>query len=120
MIIHVWKILNNLSPNDIGMKFTDNVRLGKKVKIPAFKKEAPLSAVTLYDSSFAVHAGKLWNTLPSSVTSYTNLESFKIQLGTFLRLIPDKPPVKGYTCQNRNSMIDWRNQSGGLQNVWRP
>jgi hypothetical protein len=121
MIIHVWKMLNNLSPNDIGMQFTDNARLGKKVKIPAFNKAAPLSAVTLYDSSFAVHAGKLWNTLPGYVTSPTKLDIFKIQLGKFLRLIPDNPPVKGYhTSQNRNSIIDWRNQSGGLQNVWRP
>ena len=121
MIIQVWKILNQISPNDIGMQFTDNARLGKKVKIPAFSKEAPLSAVTLYASSFAVHVGKLWNTLPGYVTSPTKLDSFKAQLGKFLHLIPDKPPVKGYyTSQNRNSIIDWRSQSGGLQNVWRP
>jgi len=121
MIIHVWKILNDMTPNDIGMQFTDNIRLGKKVKIPAFNKEAPLSAVSLYDSSFAVHAGKLWNVLPQSVTSATQLDTFKILLGKLLHDIPDKPPVKGYhTTQNRNSIIDWRNQSGGLQYVWRP
>ena len=121
MIIQVWKILNHISPNDIGMQFTDNARLGKKVKIPAFNKEAPQSAVTLYDSSFAVHAGKLWNILPADVTSCTKLDMFKVQLGKFLRLIPDNPPVKGYhTSQNRNSIIDWWNQSGGLQNVGRP
>jgi hypothetical protein len=108
MIIHVWNILNETTPNDIGMQFTDNMRLGKKVKIPAFNKHAPLSAVSLYDSSFAVHAGKLWNILPHSVTSATQLYMFKILLGKFLHEIPDKPPVKGYhTTQNRNSIIDW-------------
>ena len=108
MIIHVWKILNETTPNDIGMQFTDNMRLGKKVKIPAFNKHAPLSAVSLYDSSFAVHAGKLWNILPHSVTSATQLYMFKILMGKFLHEIPDKPPVKGYhTTQNRNSIIDW-------------
>ena len=121
MIIHVWKTLHNISPNDIGMEFTDNLRLGKKVKIPTLNKKAPLSAVTLYDASFAVHAGKLWNILPDSVTSAESLDSFKVLLGNFLRQIPDKPPVKGYhTTQNRNSIIDWWNQSGGLQQVRRP
>ena len=89
MIIHVWNILNETTPNDIGMQFTDNMRLGKKVKIPAFNKHAPLTAVSLYDSSFAVHAGKLWNILPHSVTSATQLYMFKILLGKFLHEIPD-------------------------------
>ncbi|CAL8281689.1 unnamed protein product [Gadus morhua 'NCC'] len=91
MIIHVWKILNETTPNDIGMQFTDNMRLRKKVKIPAFNKHAPLSTVSLYDSSFAVHAGKLWNILPHSVTSAAQLDMFKILLGKFLHEIPDKP-----------------------------
>ena len=120
IIIHTWKILNEHSPNDIGMQFTNNIRLGKRVKIPALNKNAPMSAMTLYDSSFAVHAGKLWNILPESVTSVQQLDNFKVLLGRFLKTIHDRPPVKGYTTQNRNSIIDWWNQSGGLQNVWRP
>ena len=120
MIIHVWKLLNKRAPNDINMEFNYNKRLGTKVRLPAFNKKAPLSAVTLYDSSFAVHAGKLWNTLPEDITAITLLDSFKIYLGKFLRQFPDRPPVKGYTTQNRNSIIDWMNQSGGLQMARRP
>ena len=120
MIIHVWKILNHLAPNDIKMEFTHSKRLGIKVKIPSFSKTAPQSATRLYDESFAVHAGKLWNILPKEVTVTKQLDAVKILLGKFLRLYPDRPPTKGYTAQNRNSLIDWKLQSGGLQLAQRP
>ena len=120
LIIHVWKILNEHAPNDLNMEFShDNKRLGIRVKIPAFNKSAPMSAQTLFDSSFAVHAGKLWNTLPESCSTVKQLDSFKIHLSNFLRQYPDKPPIKGYTYQNGNSIIDWK-QSGGLQVAQRP
>ena len=83
MIIHVWKILNNLAPNDINMGFNENKRLGTKVKIPAFSKTAPSSVVRLYDESFAVHSGKLWNILPKEVTAAKILDRFKVLLGKF-------------------------------------
>ena len=71
--------------------------------------------------SYNTYAGKLWNILPDSVTLATQLDMFKILLGKFLHEITDKPPVKGYhTTQNRNSLIDWFHQSGGLQYVWWP
>ena len=37
-IIHAWKILNDLAPNDIGLSFQQNMRLGIKAEIPAIKK----------------------------------------------------------------------------------
>ena len=83
-------------------------------------KIAPLSAKSLFDSSFPVLAAKLWNKLPESVNSSDNLDSFKIHLGHFLRQFPDQPPVTGYTTQNSNSVIDWTNQSGGSQLDQRP
>ena len=120
MIIHVWKILNNLAPNDINMGFNENKRLGTKVKIPAFSKTAPSSVVRLYDESFAVHSGKLWNILPKEVTEVKTLDGFKVLLGKFLFQYPDEPPTKGYSARNRNSLIDWNLQSGGLQLAQRP
>lgn len=120
MIIHVWKILNNLAPNDINMGFNENKRLGTKVKIPAFSKTAPSSVVRLYDESFAVHSGKLWNILPKEVTAVKTLDGFKVLLGKFLFQYPDEPPTKGYSARNRNSLIDWNLQSGGLQLAQRP
>ena len=65
MIIHVWKILSRNAPNDVNMEFRQNSRLGIRVKIPPFSRTAPQAVTRLYDESFAVHAGKLWNILPS-------------------------------------------------------
>ena len=70
---------------------------------------------TCYDSSFAVKAGMLWNTLPKAVNTQGTLERFKSSLGQFLDTIPDKPPTPGYSAENRNSIIDWCNQRGGPQ-----
>ena len=88
------------------MGFNENKRLGTKVKIPAFSKTAPSSVVRLYDESFAVHSGKLWNILPKEVTAVKTLDGFKVLLGKFLFQYPDEPPTKGYSAHNRNSLID--------------
>ena len=115
-IIHVWKILNLKVPNDIEMTFSETERRGIRVKIPTLNKKAPQSVNTLYDASFAVHAGRIWNTIPADVTRLKNLETFKVHLGKYLDGIPDQPPTRGYTSQNRNSVLDWaQSQNGGLQ-----
>ena len=115
MIIKVWKIYHQNSPNDIGIKFYVNNRLGVKTRIPSLDKNAPSSAKTLVDSSFSVRATKLWNKLPKTVNTSDSLDTFKVLLGYFLRQFPDQPPVSGYTTQNSNSIIDWTNQSSGSQ-----
>ena len=38
IIIHVFKILNHLAPNNIGMSFYQNERLGLMCKIPSISK----------------------------------------------------------------------------------
>jgi len=114
-IIHVWKILNGLCPNDINMGFKEHQRNGTRVVIPTLDTKAPKAAMTLYDNSFAVRGGRLWNTLPKEVNQMTELHSFKEKLGSFLNKIPDKPPVRGYSTSNRNSILDWVNQKGELQ-----
>ena len=115
IIIHVWKMLNNITPNDIKMEFHCHLRLGWRAKLPTHNRKATHAAKTLYDSSFAVLGAKLWNTLPKDVNELGDLDSFKIALWNFLDLIPDNPPVKGYTTANNNSIIDWCNQPGGLR-----
>ena len=115
MIIHVWKILQGISPNDISMVFKESPRLGQRVVIPPLAKQASALAKSCYDNSFAVRAGKLWNLLPREVTLQKELESFKVSLGKFMDSIPDTPPITGYTAMNSNSMIDWCSQRGGPQ-----
>ena len=100
------------------MEFYNNQRLGRRARIPQLKRAATQAAKTLYDSSFAVHGAKLWNLLPSHVNTTVELGDFKTSLGKFLDKIPDKPPVRGYTTINKNSLTDWYNQSGGLREMW--
>lgn len=114
-IIHVWKIFNNICPNDIEMKFKHNPRLGNKVIIPALNTKASKAAVSVYDHSFKVSAAQMWNILPKEVNEKITLESFKTALGDMLQKLPDEPPVSGYTTINNNTIVDWCNQRGGLQ-----
>ena len=82
------------------MEFRQNSRCGIQVKIPPFSRTVPQAATRLYDESFAVHAGKLWNILPKEVTVVKQLEQLRILLNKFLILhkYPDQPPTKGYTA----------------------
>ena len=120
-IIHIWKILNNLAPNDLGLNFYDHQRHGVKVRIAPIDKKARQSAKTLYDNSFAVNASQLWNVLPRHVNSIDDLEAFKRELGKYLDKFPDTPPCVGMTPANKNSLLDWKQSGvGGLQETWLP
>ena len=94
------------------MEFLQKSRLGIRVKIPPFSRTATQAATRLYDESFAVHAGKLWNILPKEVTVVKQLELFKILLSKFLHKFPNQLPTKGYPASNRNSPINWNLESG--------
>ena len=112
-IIHVWKMLNNLAPNDIGMKFYSQNRLGMKITLPPVNNKVQASVKTDHENSFKIKAARLWNLLPKHVNTVTSLDKFKVVLGEFLRKFPDTPPVPGYTAVNRNSLLDWSNEKGG-------
>ena len=115
-IIHVWKIYNNIAPNDINMQFNLNQRLGIKASIPNLQRGVPLSTQTRYDNSFGVKAARLWNTLPAHINTIPELERFKSTLGEFMSRIPDMPPCTGYTTANSNSILDWmQSREGGLR-----
>ena len=115
-IIHIWKILHNIAPNDLDLQFSEPSRNGIKLKIPALNRHASQSAKTLYDQSFAVNAAKLWNLLPKAVNELEKLETFKTRLGRFLESYPDKPPTTGYVTANSNSLLDWHaSRLGGPQ-----
>ena len=73
IIIHVWKILNGLSPNDLGLSFSDSKRLGIKANIPSLPRNCKDSAKTLYDSPFVVTGPRLWNSIPESVKCHTQI-----------------------------------------------
>ena len=113
ILIHAWKIINKLSPNDLCLEINTNKRLGTKLIYPALKKKSTAAASTTYDCSFAVKAVQLWNILPKDINTATTLESFKTKLGGFLKTIPDNPPTVGYSTPNGNSLVDWKGDNGG-------
>ena len=79
-IIHVWKIIKGLAPNDINIESYEHIRLGVRCRVPPLPRRAPACAKSIYDSLFAVTGPKLWNILPRSVTCAPSLESFKSRL----------------------------------------
>ena len=116
-IIHTWKILNNLTNNDIGLSFTDtenSSRTGITVTVPPVPRNVPARVVSLYEHSFAVKGPMLWNCLPKHVKGALTLSAFKGLLGDFLNQIPDMPPSTGYTGVNNNSILDWAKQNNRI------
>ena len=107
IILMMWKILHNVVPNCCDIQFTETSRYGTRAIIPSLSRLSSLSNQTLYDNSFAVRGPKLWNTLPESVKAAVSFDSFKISLSKFLDLIPDEPPVAGYSCSWSNSLVDY-------------
>ena len=116
IIMQVWKILNDASPNDLKIKFTAPSRNGIKALVPPLNKASTPRNQAIYDRSFAVIGPQLWNLLPGSLHLLTFKEQFKIKLTEFLKSFPDTPPVSGYSCVNSNSILDWRkNTAAALQ-----
>ena len=111
-IIYAWKILENLVPNiNDGVKSKQHPRLGRKCIIPPQKKSTSLDKIQ--DSSFTMHALKLFNALPRNIRDMTNvpLDKFKKALDLHLRKIPDEPQLPHYTIRRRaptNSLIDMK------------
>ena len=106
-MLHMWKILHGLSPNDLNIKFSDPSRFGIKAHVPSLMRSSSQRNQSLYDNSFAVIGPRLWNILPNHLHHMADLKQFKHALTEFLNTFPDTPPVSGYSCANRNSMLDW-------------
>ena len=107
IILQVWKILRGLSPNDIGMKFRETSRRGTMAITPPLVKGCSQRNQSLYDGSFAVLGARLWNVVPAEIKSLRTFQAFKEKLSQFLATFPDNPPVRGYSCANSNSLLDW-------------
>ena len=104
IIIHLYKILKNLAPNDINISFHQNERLGLMCNVPTLSRSSKQKHQNLYDQSFHVTAAKFWNKLPRNIKEKPSLDSFKISLTKFLMSFPDKPPIHGVS--SKNSILD--------------
>ena len=108
IILHIRKILNSKTSNDLSIEFVFRPRLGNLAKIPLCKRSSSAFHWTAYERSFAVMGPKLWNCIPYNLNSIQNMELFKIWFTGFLMTVPDTPPVRGYTATNSNSLLCWR------------
>ena len=118
ILIHVYKIAKNLAPNDINMKFHETKRRGSCVIIPSINKQSKAKYQTLYDSSFHIVGGKMWNLLPAGIKNKPSLSSFKSSLSKYISMFPDHPPIPGMPSENsllHLLILHWRNpaQFGG-------
>jgi hypothetical protein len=117
-ILQMWKILHHASPNDLDIKFSESSRLGIRAKVPQLNSSSTQRHQSLYDTSFAVQGPRLWNSIPSDMTRVADFQKFKNSLTGYLNTIPDKPPVTGYSCANRNFLLEWcMNKQGWSANL---
>ena len=84
-----------------------------------------ISFQIIWHNSFAVQGPKLWNAIPYHLNVIQDLEHFKDKLTKFMLSLPDKPPIRGYTPPNTNSLLCWRNERDftslwGGQKMWWP
>ena len=96
------------------MKFNHSKRRGSCVIIPSVNKSSKAKYQTLYDSSFHITGGKMWNLLPPEIKNKPSLLSFKTSLSKYLKQFPDQPPVPGIPSENSLStilMLRWRDPS---------
>jgi hypothetical protein len=93
IIITTWKIINGEMPNEIDLTTSTSDRRGIKCKVPPLRTNSSLHAQTSYETSFAVVGPKLWNTLPSRLSTITTKTAFKTELTRYLSQIPDRPRV---------------------------
>ena len=106
IIMHVWKVKNNLYPNSFSLNFKLNKRTDSlRAVLPPFPKVRG-KLLTQFEESFLVRACKLWNILPPNLTKQDILSSFKVGLNKFLEGVPDEPPLPGYPFINNNSLVE--------------
>ena len=119
IIIHTWKIYNNLAPNDLQLKFHIHPRLGiqaNRLRLPS--KLASLKTIRF--NFFSHNAPRLFNVIPGHIKTAKNVQAFKKLLDKLLVQIPDYPPIPGYKRANTNSLTEWVSsiQQANSRMIW--
>ena len=106
-IIHVWKLKNGLIRNDVKLQFKRNERTSRDVAVVLPLPKVKGKILSIYEDSFVIRSARIWNKIPSEITSVAKLSGFKIKLDKWLSGIPDNPPVNGYYHETKNSILDY-------------
>lgn len=105
-MITMWKISQNLHPNQLDLEFYETHRFGVKCRRKQFKTKK-VHIKTIQHNSFSSIGPALFNCIPRRIKEKETLTSFKAALDKFLKSIPDTPPLSGYPTVNGNSILDW-------------
>ena len=111
IVLHMWKIYCGIVPNDVGVEFYSNARLGPMCRVPKLRAKS-MQVNTMVYHSFGSMGPMLFNAVPKLVKSSISPESFKASLDDFLMTLPDTPPTPGYVAANNNSLLDWTATNG--------
>ena len=111
IVLHMWKIYCGIVPNDVGVEFYSNDRLGPMCRVPKLRAKS-MQVNTMVYHSFGSMGPMLFNAVPKLVKSSISPESFKASLDDFLMTLPDTPPTPGYVAANNNSLLDWTATNG--------
>ena len=113
----MWNIWQGAVPNDLDIPCSSMITVSHSPAIiTAIKSNSTTLLRSIYDHYFAVLGPKLWKTIPKYIKCAPSFEVSKSKLTShFMIIIPDLPPVPGYTTPNLNSILDWN--VGGLQQV---
>ena len=106
VLLIMWKILHGVLPNEIGISFRPQGRLGIQATIPGMARGCTQRNRSLYDSSFAVMGPSTWNLLPSWLNTVESESAFKKHLTEYLLQLEDLPPVEGYVRAHNNTLAD--------------
>ena len=69
IILLVWKIKNNLVPNDINLEFSKCQRNGRTKAVLKPLPRVKGKLLSSYEDSFIIKSAKLYNKLPSKLTN---------------------------------------------------
>lgn len=106
-IIYVFKILNGMVVNNIGLQTTVHQRLGRQCHIQRIHPRSSVRVKTLKENAFAIRGPRLFNALPKSLRDpdISRLEQFKSKLDNFLRTLPDQPNLPHYHLRAAGNSI---------------
>ena len=111
IILHMWKTYCGIVPNDVGVEFYLNDRLGPMCRVPKLRAKS-MQVNTMVYHSFGSMGPMLFNAIPKQVKSSSSPDTFKAALDDYLMTLPDTPPTPGYVAANNNSLLDWTTTNG--------
>ena len=112
----MWEGIEGIVPNCRVDMALFNKCLGRKVNIPALKRNGRRAVQTMRENSFQINGARLFNSLPLKLKNIKCYQDdFKIALDSYLSSVPDQPRMGSLvpaatdqlSCRQSNSLLAW-------------